>query len=567
VIRLIILLLVLAFIPFPARAAAPNVTGVVVEFADGSQQRITPGAPTTAPAPPTPPPATVPATAPSTLPVGRRDEPFLGINIETPRDYERQFMFIDAMKTSRRFGSVTKPYDTKATLNPDGTPVGDAGAMVITEVRNINGVYKFSATGRAELLAPGSPAKIANVRYDAARNRTTADVIINVDPDRIITLALAWRNSGEGLKDIKLIRPGYADDSEIFTREFVESLKPFGAIRFMDYLRTNNSLVSKWDERPKVNDPQYTIKGAPYEYAIELGNRTNKDIWLNIPALADDDFVVQLGALVREKLKPGLFCYIEYSNEVWNGQFKQFHQNQDAAKAEVAAGDNQLNDGGKDKNVHYWGWKRIAKRAVTFRKLLDDDPRFRVILASQSGFDPPGYVLRQQLQYVEKYHGQPKDFFYAVACAPYFSPGRDELDPAKKKWFTDRKTITVDEICDRLLARTATSQNEKVKGFHELARQYGVKSFGYEGGLDLQQQAHNVDVKIASQYDPRAGLAVEDYLNKWYEGGGDAMFYFTLSCKYSKSGYWGLTEDVRDLRAPKYQGAVRVSERLNAAGK
>jgi hypothetical protein len=40
------------------------------------------------------------------------------------------------------------------------------------------------------------------------------------------------------------------------------------------------------------------------------------------------------------------------------------------------------------------------------------------------------------------------------------------------------------------------------------------------------------------------------------------MFYFTLSCKYSKSGYWGLTEDVRDLLTPKYLAALRVENRL-----
>ena len=553
--------LVVALLNTTLLAAAPAVSRVVVEFADGTSQKI--DAPPTPP--PTPPP-TQPTTAPSTKPTApaRRDEPFLGINIESNRDYERQFMFIDAMKTSRRWGSAQKPYDSKAIVGPDGWPADDAGTIVITEARNISGIYKFSATGKCDLSTPGSPAKVANLVYDANRNRTYADVIVSAAPDRVTSLSLAFKNTSGGLKDIKLIRPGYADDSQIFTREFLASLKPFGAIRFMDYSRTNNSTVSKWDERCKPEDAQYIVKGAPYEHAIEIGNRTGKDIWLCVPALADDDFVVQLGKLVREKLNPELHCYIEYSNEVWNGQFKQFRQNQDAAKAEVAAGDTTLNDGGKDTNVHYWAWKRVAKRVVTFRKLLGDDPRFRVILASQVGFDPPGFVIKTQLEYVEKFHGPPSRFFYAISCAPYFSPGRDELDPQKKKWFTERDTITVDEICERLLARTQTSRNDKTLAFHTLAKKYGVKSFAYEGGLDLQQSSKNLDIKMASQYDPRAGKAIEDYLTHFYEGGGDAIFFFTLSCKYSKAGYWGLTEDVRDLSTPKYQAAVRVAEKLDA---
>ena len=85
-----------------------------------------------------------------------------------------------------------------------------------------------------------------------------------------------------------------------------------------------------------------------------------------------------------------------------------------------------------------------------------------------------------------------------------------------------------------------------------------------KAGSTSINSSSNLDIKIASQYDPRTGQAVEDYLNHWYAGGGDAMFYFTLSCKYSKSGYWGLTEDVRDLSTPKYLAALHVAKKLNA---
>ena len=88
-------------------------------------------------------------------------------------------------------------------------------------------------------------------------------------------------------------------------------------------------------------------------------------------------------------LAPSRKVYVEYSNEVWNGQFKQYKQNDAAAKAEVAAGENTLNDGGRDTNVHYWARKRVAKRSVEMKKLLGDDPRIRVVLASQIGFAPP----------------------------------------------------------------------------------------------------------------------------------------------------------------------------------
>src|SRR5439155_15705415 len=157
-----------------------------------------------------------------------------------------------------------------------------------------------------------------------------------------------------------------------------------------------------WEERCKPTDPQYTgNNGGPYEIAIELGNRADKDIWLNIPALADDDFVRQIGQLVRDKLRPDLHCYIEYSNEVWNGQFQQYKQNKQIAQQLVAAGDVTLNDNGRDANVDYWARKEIAKRSVGIKKLLGDDPRFRVVMASQVVYQPPGAVLKMQIEYVE----------------------------------------------------------------------------------------------------------------------------------------------------------------------
>jgi hypothetical protein len=167
---------------------------------------------------------------------------------------------------------------------------------------------------------------------------------------------------------------------------------------------------------------------------------------------------------------------------------------------------------------------------------------------------------------VEKYFGPPDRFFYAVASAPYFSTGKDELDPAKKKWFSERPDLTADMICERLLQRTDASCTNYVQAFHALAKKYGLHSFAYEGGLDLQQFGNNIPEKIASQYDLRTGRAVEDYLNRWYEHGGEAMFYFTLSSKYGKSGYWGLTEDTRDLLNPKYLAAVRVATKLKTGG-
>ncbi len=322
------------------------------------------------------------------------------------------------------------PYDQKAPVDADGWPTSDAGTLVITDAKNINGVYHFFAKGRCTLTA--TPATVRNLVYDERSNHTIAEVVVNQPKDALVTLTLVFHNTDGGLKNIKLLRPGYDSDADIFTTQFTNALKPFGAIRFMDYLRTNDSMIKTWDQRAKPTDATFSVKGGPYEYAIALGNQTNKDIYLNIPALADDDFVRNLGQLVRTKLKPNLNCFVEYSNEVWNGQFKQYKQNFDAARAQVAAGDTTLNDNGRDTNVYHWAWNRIAQRGVQIKELMGNDPRIKLVLASQVGYDPPGTVVRNQLEYVARHYGPPSKFFYAIACAPTSPPaGIPPIPPAR----------------------------------------------------------------------------------------------------------------------------------------
>ena len=52
-----------------------------------------------------------------------------------------------------------------------------------------------------------------------------------------------------------------------------------------------------------------------------------KDIWINVPVAASDDYVRELALLLRDNLDPNLHIYVEYSNEVWNWDFSQAHWN------------------------------------------------------------------------------------------------------------------------------------------------------------------------------------------------------------------------------------------------
>ena len=112
---------------------------------------------------------------------------------------------------------------------------------------------------------------------------------------------------------------------------------------------------------------------------IELCNRTGSDPWFCMPHLADDEFIRNFAAMVKERLDPSRRIYIEYSNEVWNTRFPQ-------AKYSWKKGA-ELNLGRKE---YPWegGGMYYAQRSLEIFKIWEevfgDHERFVRVLAWQT---------------------------------------------------------------------------------------------------------------------------------------------------------------------------------------
>ena len=89
---------------------------------------------------------------------------------------------------------------------------------------------------------------------------------------------------------------------------------PFSNLRFMDFLSTNNSPNRYWKDRTKPsNYTMGTEYGAAWELVIDLCNKMSPmDCWINIPHLADDDYVQNLAQMWYANYTGKGVIHIEY---------------------------------------------------------------------------------------------------------------------------------------------------------------------------------------------------------------------------------------------------------------
>ena len=60
-------------------------------------------------------------------------------------------------------------------------------------------------------------------------------------------------------------------------------------------------MVLRWSDRRSLDAPSYVAKtpgsntsGIPWEACVKLANSVEKDMWINIPGHADDDYILNL---------------------------------------------------------------------------------------------------------------------------------------------------------------------------------------------------------------------------------------------------------------------------------
>lgn len=522
--------------------------------------------PAPAPAPsPTPTPTPTPAPEPTPAPPPETQSGLrsaVGTNLDGINYWSPQVPFVNVMKSSSGWISGT------SSAWDDGKPL------------------ELDANGWVRSLAPGQVAKkmmlreFGNrypagqyvVRYKgtgvirfafAARtvSEKPGEIVIQVTPDDAgILMSIEQTDPANYVREIDVTLPGgicqgapftqvpsaascssdrpylaFADHhgTLLFNPAFLDRMRSYSVLRFMDWMQTNNSFVKTWLQRTPVSYSTWaTANGAPPEVMIALANVLGAHPWFTIPHQADDAYVNALAQLAKSTLSPGLRVYVEHSNEVWNTTFQQ--------SGYVAQ------RGG----LQYHAQRSRAIGQI-FKSALGD-ARVVAVLGAQAA-NP--WTARQGLDYLRQNMGTYGSLGVdAVAIAPYFGFA---VDPGAAAQYT---AMTLDQLFTLARSTMLPQAQAYTASYRSLAAEFNVNLIAYEGGQHLvgYMGAEN-DATLSTLFDafnrdPRMKQLYLDYLQGWRREGGELFVHYTDIGRYTKWGRWGALEYLAQPRtsAPKY---------------
>lgn len=369
---------------------------------------------------------------------------------------------------------------------------------------------------------------------------------------------LGWHKANDCFQDVKNV-----SGDNPWNPQFLKEITIYRSLRFMDWDNTNNSSREKWGERPVKNQPQQNP--VSYEWMVDLCNRNNSDMWVTIPhrtithtlgdqpcdyalrlcilvktgvdmrsvdlkpladklhALTAADFMAAGGVKTCEPLRSDRKLYIEYSNETWNGQFKQSHYCCDEGEALQLDAKNKWSAGFR---YHAWAAIRLFRAAeLVFGA---DSPRLEKVLATQSG---NSWIAGQHVQVMNDAKCNPwKIKASAIAIAPYFGHKVQGDAPDAMEQ----------------LRREIKSSAEQAEKHRKIADSAGLKLIAYEGGQHVIKKA-----KVINR-DPAMFTLYQEYLRAM-------SLYFVVFSHYAHvgqagdNGAWGCIEHTGDQLAEAHK--------------
>lgn len=493
----------------------------------------------------------------------------IGANVSVPVYYDHSLAFVDMMRQANGFNLPDTPWVDPSTtahgpiaLTADGWPTEDFGTIIASGWSNetrVQGVYTVVFRGHATVIPVASPGVTVGAQItDAASGLTRVPVTFGPTATQLM---LAFKQTDGSVRDLRVLRPGYAWDDPnlpVYADDYRRYMAPFSTLRTMDWTATNSVKSGLWADRvtPELvrggkapNRGADMPTGAAWEQVIQMANELDKDVWINVPTKADDDYVTQLATLFKAQLEPSRKLYVEWGNEMWNGSFPQGGWLTDVAvPAAIAAGNTHLEQSSTNKYVqaqHLFA-ERTFRIGEILRTVFGDDQmmtRVRPVLAWQSGGHS---VTDRMIRYAhEAFPDRPvNDYIWAFSGAPYFGL---------------RATRNVDGLPMADLAADMTTEvGNLYRGFFYeysayLKLKYGLHWVAYEGGPDTFGSA-SLPAKTELNRSSTMGDLCRTALTDWDRAGGELfMWYFAGAGSWTTQyGAWSTSETI-DLANPSHK--------------
>jgi hypothetical protein len=324
---------------------------------------------------------------------------------------------------------------------------------------------------------------------------------------------------------------------------FLEQVSIYSCFRFMDFMGTNNTGPRSWADRTKKNDSyQHPVA---YEWLIDLCNRSGADMWITVPHTANDSYVQNLATLIRENLDPNLQCWVEWSNETWNGMFDQAQYVIDES-ANLSS--SILSRYSKSDNQWYRGQLYHAIRTLEVHGVFVDvfaGERDRLVLV-MGGAVGHAFYRDSHCWAITDSEANPRGIMPdAYAVAPYVG---HKVDPAAS------------DVFEQILNTAIPEKVQRVKEIAEVVTELtAMQMVAYEGGQHLDMR-HQKTLELQS--DPRM---LDVYMKLLQE----CSQYLTHFNHYvHMGGTWGAKHKLTDPldASPKYKALIDWSEANNGSG-
>ncbi len=408
--------------------------------------------------------------------------------------------------------------------------------------------YKFDATKDTAASSPGRD--IINV---TPSNSGICLIITSTDPNK----------TGNYLRNIRVVPAQYEQtyQSQIFNPQFLSKINNFKALRFMDWMKTNNSLQSEWANRPKVQDASYFGKGVPVEVMVELANQLNIDPWFNMPHLATNEYITNFAQVVKTRLNPNLTAYIEFSNEVWNGSFKQ-------NKYALLQGKTRWGQTKTNTQLQWYGMRTAQMCDIWENTFGSEKNRVACVISTQTAVKGPEKSVLDCSYWVAE--GNTPCYQHGIdvyAITGYFGGklGQTGNTTMIESWLKEADggfSTAIKRFRNPNLPDSIPSLAKLFTYHANVATSKGLKLVGYEGGQHIvgsggvENNEAITNFFIALNRRPEMYSLYTEVLNNWKQAGGTLFMHFSNIGTPTKYGSWGALEHVNQDTSPKYKALM-----------